>query len=477
MIKVKIYNGKKNTEIAFPCKEQQLTKALDSIGADGKQFAPTLLVTEIEPKELFVLENEAVNLDELNYLARLMDGFDKQERKRFFAVLSLEDTDELDMKRLINLAINLPRYTLVKDVSNLEEVGKNYLMNVHGGLPVDELKNKEWLISEGKKLLNSGKGIATEYGLLFESEDVPFEEAYDGKVFPAYCDSEDIAEITFTHEHRSETLFFPTEELAIQKAIARLGANQPDECEFTIEALANVSNDIADSIREAITSKDIFGVNKLLISQCSSQEMLFRSEVGRKLSEMGIEYSDEVSHISIKKGGENVAKIHSNGGISGHVDYVTGDEYPKVQKIARLASEYCKAYAEAKPLSANSLGDKYRCLAEYNETVFAAKYNAGYGFEFVVWLRTIDGNSVFQGHYFGDYTAAKEDFAKRSGLINSDRVFSDADIKNLLHCVEFALNNDEDMSYSLYQEVKELKEKIERVIPEPQQDVTPDLSM
>ena len=80
MIKVRIHNGEKNTEIAFPCKEQQLTKALDSIGEEGKQFAPTLFVTDIKPKELFVLENETVNLDELNYLARLMDGFDKQER-------------------------------------------------------------------------------------------------------------------------------------------------------------------------------------------------------------------------------------------------------------------------------------------------------------------------------------------------------------------------------------------------------------
>ena len=208
-----------------------------------------------------------------------------------------------------------------------------------------------------------------------------------------------------------------------------------------------------------------------------SQEQLFRSEVGRKLREMGIKYSDEVAHISITKGKPDAARIYSDGQIASPVEFAASDEYPKVKKMVRLANEYCKAYANAQPLAADGLKDEYRCLAEFNETVFAAKYNAGYGFEFVVWLRTIDGNSVFQGHYFGDYTAAKENFAKRSGLINSDRVFSDADIKNLLHCVEFALNNDEDMSYSLYQEVKELKEKIERVIPEPKQDIAPDLSM
>ena len=192
---------------------------------------------------------------------------------------------------------------------------------------------------------------------------------------------------------------------------------------------------------------------------------------------MGIKYSDEFAHISIIKGTLDTARIYSDGHIASPVEFAASGEYPKVKEIVRLASEYCKAYAEAKPLSANSLGEKYRCLAEYNETVFAAKYNAEHGFEFVVWVRTFNRNSVFQGHYFSDYAAAKEDFALRSGLINSDRVFSEADMKKLLHCVEFALNNDEDMSYSLYQEIKALKERIGNIVPEPQQDIAPELSM
>ena len=208
-----------------------------------------------------------------------------------------------------------------------------------------------------------------------------------------------------------------------------------------------------------------------------SQEQLFRSEVGRKLRELGIEYSDEGSHISIIKDKPDAARIYSDGHIASPVEFAASDEYPKVKKMVRLANEYCKAYANAQPLAADDLKDKYRCLAEFNETVFAAKYNAEYGFEFVVWLRTFNRNSVFQGHYFSDYAAAKEDFALRSGLINSDRVFSEADMKKLLHCVEFALNNDEDMSYSLYQEIKALKERIGNIVPESQQDIAPELSM
>ncbi|MCH5205164.1 MAG: hypothetical protein J1F03_10465 [Oscillospiraceae bacterium] len=208
-----------------------------------------------------------------------------------------------------------------------------------------------------------------------------------------------------------------------------------------------------------------------------SQEQLFRSEVGRKLRELGIEYSDEESHISIIKDKPDAARIYSDGHIASPVEFAASDEYPKVKKMVRLANEYCKAYANAQPLAADDLKDKYRCLAEFNETVFAAKYNAEYGFEFVVWLRTFNRNSVFQGHYFSDYAAAKEDFALRSGLISSDRVFSKAEMKELLHCVEFTLDADDGLDYSHFEKIKALKERIKNIVPEPQQDIAPELSM
>ena len=74
MIKVKIQNGKHCTDIIFPCNEQLLSRALCGIGMDGDQPAPAPLIAKIKPKELFMLENTMVNLDELNYLAKRMDG-------------------------------------------------------------------------------------------------------------------------------------------------------------------------------------------------------------------------------------------------------------------------------------------------------------------------------------------------------------------------------------------------------------------
>lgn len=72
----------------------------------------------------------------------------------------------------------------------MEAVGRIHLLNVNGGLSAEELEKKEWMAEEGKALLSSGRGIATDYGLVFKNETVPFQEIYDGGVFPEDENSE-----------------------------------------------------------------------------------------------------------------------------------------------------------------------------------------------------------------------------------------------------------------------------------------------
>ena len=55
---------------------------------NGEQSASVTLITEIKPKELSMLENTMVNLDELNYLAKRMDGWDNHEIEQFLAIVS-----------------------------------------------------------------------------------------------------------------------------------------------------------------------------------------------------------------------------------------------------------------------------------------------------------------------------------------------------------------------------------------------------
>ena len=76
-------------------------------------------------------------------------------------------------------------YTLIRDVSNSKSVGRNYVLCREVAISADELE-KTNLEKIGRELLSSGKGIPTNYGLLFRNEGVVFEAVYKGKGFPAY---------------------------------------------------------------------------------------------------------------------------------------------------------------------------------------------------------------------------------------------------------------------------------------------------
>lgn len=145
--------------------------------------------------------------------------------------------------------------------------------------------------------------------------------------------------------------------------------------------------------------------------------------------------------------------------------------------IVRGIYEYCSSYEKAAPLSADSLSKKYHSLAEFNGTVLAAKYNEEYGFEFVTWDRTFDGKGVTQGNYYSDYSAAKENFATRSGLIDKDKLFSTEELEQIRKCVNFTARHNGDLRFEDCQYLKKLNDKISESLPEQQQNESPEMSM
>ena len=137
----------------------------------------------------------------------------------------------------------------------------------------------------------------------------------------------------------------------------------------------------------------------------------------------------------------------------------------ETKKVIKDASAFCSIFAKAAPLKADGLSGDYRCLAEFNSTVLAAKYSEQNEFEFVTWDRTFDGKAVCQGNYHTDYNAAKEDFATRSGLVDSNRLFEADELKRIHKCIGFALENDDSLDFNQEKKLSELKERLEDLIP------------
>lgn len=229
-IQIQISSHEDNSVWKFPMKDSVLSDKLESIGGRETVFISNV----IWPEGLRMLNGLAVCADELNFLAKCIRRFGNTECDQFLAAASQEKSPGLE--ELINLAFNINHYTVIRDVSDLVGIGQIHLMNIRGGLTKDELKTIDFA-QVAKNLLLSGRGVPTDYGLLFENEEVPVRQVYDGTTFPCYLFRSDVVALcTVEYGSRTEYLYLPEEEITINKALERLGAPSQEECKIEVES-------------------------------------------------------------------------------------------------------------------------------------------------------------------------------------------------------------------------------------------------
>lgn len=85
------------------------------------------------------LEGGSVNLDELDYLAKRLNSFTDQEAAQFQAAAVKFGISGI--KDLINLTFWCQQTTVITGFSDLEQIGRNHYMTLHGGCaPTKELE-------------------------------------------------------------------------------------------------------------------------------------------------------------------------------------------------------------------------------------------------------------------------------------------------------------------------------------------------
>ena len=260
MIKLKIKYGNSQTDLRFPCTEKEMNAALERIHAEDVTPLELYVSEVIFPEELGCLQDRFVNLDEVNYLGKRMDSFFGDEEYQFYEAMKLEGFDTLP--DLINLSFNLTRYPLIQDISDMGKIGREYLLTVKGCLPADDADDPKYA-ELGRKLIRSGKGVFTEHGLLFVDEDTPFVRDYDGQNFPAYVYEEMICFLRAEYNGKTEFLYLPCEEEAIDKAFARLGAPTPDDVEFSWEDICIENEKWTERFKEIAAEEGVYELNRL----------------------------------------------------------------------------------------------------------------------------------------------------------------------------------------------------------------------
>lgn len=243
--------------VVFPCTEAAYQAVCKELALkDNYAFVRDV----VEPKALAFKKDTFVNLDEINYLAKRMDSFDQKEQFVFFA--AVEAGDYVSTKDLINLTFNQTCYTLIRDVSNLKSVGRNYVLCREVAISADELEKMD-LEKTGRELLSTGKGIPTNYGLLFRNEDVAFEGVYKGKGFPTYYyTGGEVLGVEIEKDGGKDYIYFPCAETEIDRALQRIGARNISECSKNIDFCSG-DREWEDYFNDLLQKNDIESVNAI----------------------------------------------------------------------------------------------------------------------------------------------------------------------------------------------------------------------
>ena len=148
--------------------------------------------------------------------------------------------------------------------------------------------------------MNSGKGKITEKGMLFEHEGAKFINEYDGNNFPEYLYDPCRIFVELKKEDRKEYLYLPTHELAINKALKRLGATNTDECSIKLED-KETDNLWFERIQDITATENLYAANNVL-------RTVERAEKNNELDKLEavIDFADRYDSASIIKLEDNI---------------------------------------------------------------------------------------------------------------------------------------------------------------------------
>ncbi len=159
---------------------------------------------------------------------------------------------------------------------------------------------------------------------------------------------------------------------------------------------------------------------------------------------------EEDGLLPVELDGQPLCRATKKGGLRYREKDVLGDSrsaaLDRVIDIAKMTAEYMIQMKTAPQLTASGLTGDYRLLADFNDTVLAG-HPTQHGVQFVTWERVQNRTALYQGNYYGPgvgvdgYTAAKRDFATRSGLIPHSALFTPEQLTEVYRSIRETLEN------------------------------------
>ena len=227
--------------ITFPIPEDQYEQAIlalekSQIGDARVQDCLIDNVRAVNCPALVRMAGTMANVDELDWLGKQLESFDRYELLQFNAAVERFGLSAAD--ELIDLSFCAREVTVVSDFNDLELVGKRHYLTVHGACDSEELENldgKETALA----LISGQPGYVTQYGVVYDNG-IKLEQAYDRKHLPPIWMPENrILElkIRVTGEDdpkKQEWVQLPASQIKLERAMLRAGIPSCGEMQMLV---------------------------------------------------------------------------------------------------------------------------------------------------------------------------------------------------------------------------------------------------
>ena len=216
--------------VEFPIPEAQYEETIRALNGiqSGAVVEQDCFVADIGTADCPALERligTMANVDELDWLAREMESFDRYELLQFNS--AAERFGLSSVGEMIDLSLQSGEVTVISDFNDLELVGKRHYLTVHGACDSEELENldgKETALA----LISGQPGYVTRYGVVYDNG-IKLEQAYGRKHLPPIWMAENrILElkIRVTGEDdpkKQEWVQLPASQIKLERAMRRAG--------------------------------------------------------------------------------------------------------------------------------------------------------------------------------------------------------------------------------------------------------------
>ena len=227
--------------ITFPIPEDQYEQAILALEKSqiGDARVQDCLIDNVHAPNcpaLVRMTGTMANVDELDWLGKQLESFDRYELLQFNAAVERFGLSAAD--ELIDLSFCAREVTVVSDFNDLELVGKRHYLTVHGAADTKELEKLD-----GKELaqalISGHPGYVTRYGVVYDNG-IKLEQAYDRKHLPPIWMAENCIlelKIRATDEDdpkKQEWVQLPASQIKLERAMLRVGIASCSEMQMLV---------------------------------------------------------------------------------------------------------------------------------------------------------------------------------------------------------------------------------------------------